>query len=164
MEHFVYYMGVRWVRITQGSVDGCGYTVGLLDDEPAVVRATASEYLDRLQLANEVFMDDTVLHGVSLDHMGNAILITSQPDYAGDPAEIQHIQTVMRSSGFKTLHEPGSFYRREDNVAIMDLHPENAVRDERFLYVFDAIITQPDSELLAAIERILARNSGDFLL
>ena len=81
------------------------------------------------------------------DGVGNAVIITSQPDYKGEPASIEFIRDSMRTAHFQPLPEIGAFYRQSDNIAVMDLHTENAVRDGNQLHVFDAIISQPAGEL-----------------
>lgn len=155
MEHFVFDAGPRWVKITQGSGEGFGFTIGALDGEALLVRAGPFEYLRRLELSNQVFKDDIVLHAVSRDGAGNVIIITSQPDYVGEPASIEFIQVSMQGAFFQALPETGCFYRAVDNIAIFDLHSENAVRNGTHLHVFDAIVAEPDDELRGILENQL---------
>jgi len=106
------------------------------EDEPYIGMgdATPFEYLDRLQIQNEVFKDDTRLLGCWIEAEG-LVLVTSQPLVRGKsplPAEILEFMNITGSERIPGLpansEDCFSFYRREDRVAAFDAHTGNYVR------------------------------------
>ena len=169
-EHHVF-EGERWVKITKG--DGTSFGYQPLDegkaDEWMISKEPADllSYLEKLALHNHVFHDDIVLHGVVADPLGKVALIISQPDYQGTFAGVYtSIKPAMEAAGFVRVEppsarreEPSAYYRPADNVAVIDLHSENAILEDNgtFLRVFDNIILQPTGALRATFERLAAQ-------
>jgi hypothetical protein len=56
------------------------------------------------------------------------------------------------------MEEPSAYYRPADNIAVIDLHSENAILEDNgtFLRVFDNIMLQPTGALRATFERLAA--------
>jgi hypothetical protein len=160
----------RWVKITKG--DGTSFGYQPLDEGKADEwmisreRADLASYLEKLALHNQVFHDDIVLHGVIADPVGNVSLIISQPDYQGTYAgTYTAIKPAMEAAGFvrveppsARMEEPSAYYRPADNIAVIDLHSENAILEDNgtFLRVFDNIMLQPTGALRATFERLAA--------
>jgi len=172
-EHHVF-EGDRWVKITKG--DGSAYGYQPLDEGKANEwmisreRADLASYLEKLALHNQVFHDDIVLHGIIATPVGNVSLIISQPDYQGTYAGTYNaIQPAMETAGFvrveppsARMEEPSAYYRPADNIAVIDLHSENAILEDNgtFLRVFDNIMLQPTEALRATFERLAAGAGG----
>jgi hypothetical protein len=168
-EHHVF-EGDRWVKITKGDGSSFGYqpldegkkNEWMISKDPADLLS----YLEKLALHNQVFHDDIVLHGVLADPLGKVALIISQPDYQGTFAGVYTaINPAMEAAGFVRveppsawLEEPSAYYRPADNIAVIDLHSENALLEGNgtFLRVFDNIMLQPTGALRATFERLAA--------
>lgn len=163
--------GERWVKITKGDGSSFGYQPldEGKDDEWMISKEPADllSYLQKLALHNQVFHDDIVLHGVVADPLGKVALIISQPHYKGTFAGVYTaIKPAMEAAGFVRVEppsarkeEPSAYYRASDNVAVIDLHSENAVLQDNgtFLRVFDNIIVRPTGALRATFERLAAK-------
>lgn len=174
-EHHVFHdtASGRWVKITKG--DGSSFGYQPLDegknDEWMISKDPADllSYLEKLTLHNQVFHDDIVLHGVVADPLGKVALIISQPDYQGTFADaVVSIQPAMEAAGFVRIEppsarfeDPSAYYRPADNIAVIDLHDQNAVLEDNgtFLRVFDNIMLQPSGALRATFERLAAKNA-----
>jgi hypothetical protein len=157
-EHHVF-EGDRWVKITRGSGESFGRMPQLYRNawELGTQNATADSYLGKLELQNQVLHDDTVLHAVWTDRMGNVALITSQPDYEGTYADPdKHIKPAFEAAGFIQLDTPSAFYRPSDNLVVVDIHDQNAVvqGNGTFLRVFDGAITHPTGALRRVFEKL----------
>ena len=97
----------RFIKLTLPGE--CGWTVDAEEyfdeswDEwaprPLTRIATPIEYLDRLQLANDLFGDDIQLLGV-LDAGSGMQVVTSQPTIRGEPPEPEQIAEFMQALGF----------------------------------------------------------------
>jgi hypothetical protein len=136
-EHHVF-EGERWLKITKGDGSSFGYQPldEGKDDEWMISKEPADllSYLEKLALHNHVFHDDIVLHGVVADPVGNVSLIISQPDYQGTYAgTYTAIKPAMEAAGFVRVEPPSArketpsaYYRPADNVAVIDLHDQNA--------------------------------------
>ena len=177
-EHHVFHdSSGRWLKITKGDGDAFGLqpldeggkNEWMLSPEPA----DAASYLEKLILHNQVFHDDIVLHGVVADPLGNVSLIISQPDYKGTYAGVYTaIKPAMEAAGFvrveppsARLEDPSAYYRPSDNLAVVDLHDQNAVLEGNgtFLRVFDNIMLRPTGALRATFERLAAKNAKPVL-
>jgi len=137
------------------------------------MRAAASSplrYLERLEMANQVFGDDWVLHGVLVNRQGQVQLLTSQPAYDGElpgslvddtPEEEQDVERerqqraiakAMAEYGFAPSRvNPSTFYRASDNTAVFDAHLYNVMWVDSAtgpdLVPFDVIVMQPQGKL-----------------
>jgi hypothetical protein len=154
----------RWVKITRGDGTSYGYQPRDYRDEWDIARegADAASYLEKLLLHNSIFHDDIVLHAVWADRVGNVALITSQPHYQGAyAAQETAIKPAMEAAGFIQLDPPSAYYRPADNLAVLDLHTENAITQDNgtFLRVFDNIILHPTGALRATFERLATERS-----
>ena len=103
--------------------------------------ATPLEYLERLELQNDVFGDAIRLVALAVEAGGLAIL-TTQPFIRGGQATPEEILRAMIQMEFERV--PGipanaedcfSFYRRADQVACFDAHTGNFVRQSNGLIV-----------------------------
>ncbi len=152
-EHHVFHdnKSGRWVKITKGSGMAFGRTLDLRGKRWSIGRATAQEYLHRIKAGNQLFGDDTILHGVFSDKHGNVNIITSQSDKEGSPVSGAEVIDAMQSEGFISLGE-SSYYRRADNTLVLDLHEENAVKIGNKIRVFDAITLSPTQDQLQRLE------------
>lgn len=111
-----------------------------------------STYFSRLQLANDLFADDFVLHALLADEHGTLSAITSQPDRAGTFAPMHVVARAMGAVGFQSVGEKGTYFRAEDGIAIFDLHEENIVYRDGRLYPIDAVIVRVDDDLREMME------------
>ena len=165
MEHHVFVMGERWLKVTKGAGEHFGLCPQLYKDGWDMTRrdATAQHYLQRLQDVNALFHDDHVLHAVYNDRQGNVRLVTSQPHFMGEPAGTPFLRDAMEGAGFVQLDPPSAYYRPSDHTAVMDLHRENALRDGGdldVLRVFDAIPTRPAGRLREVLEEQARAKQG----
>jgi DNA repair protein RadC len=173
-EHHVFHdASNRWVKITKGDGSYFGYQPldEGKDDEWMISKDPADllSYLEKLALHNLVFHDDIILHGVVSDPLGKVALIISQPHYKGTFAGVYtSIKPAMEAAGFVRVEppsarreEPSAYYHPSDNVAVIDLHSENAILEDNgtFLRVFDNIMLQPTGALRATFERLAAERS-----
>ncbi|MGV3661293.1 MAG: hypothetical protein ACO1TE_13985 [Prosthecobacter sp.] len=154
MEHHVFLVstptGVRYVKITKGN----GTHFGLWPEDHGRdwslrPKASAQQYLDRLSTGNIELGDLTVLHAVLRDPTSGMIrLVTSQPEYIGDPVDESFIATGLHSAGFVPVGDSGAtFYRASDNTAVLDAHIGNGIRQGQLLYLFDVTIMHPEGRL-----------------
>ena len=148
-EHHVSYDAAsgRWIKITKGGGDKFGNTLDLRGKTWSLGRATAAQYLTRLDISNEVFGDDVRLHGVFQDKYGNTNIITSQPDVKGDAPAEGDVAAAMDKAGFDKF-DSSAFYRASDNLLVLDLHDENAYLVNGGVQIFDAAVLHPTPEQL----------------
>ena len=137
-----------------------GFCVIALDDGMAeLTGATPFEYLERLQLQNQLFTDDIRLVGVALER-GQAVIVTSQEAIRGTEVKAEEIETFMRKLWFQpltslSLGRPGAlaFYRDLDEVAAFDAHPGNFVKDDNGVVLpIDLILVRADEPLQKALQ------------
>lgn len=149
----------RVVKITK-SYDGLnhGFSPKVAFDGYDLSDGSTLDYLQRLQNSNELFGDDVRLHAVLSDGHGVKI-VTSQPDISGNKASHEDIKTAMEAKGFEQIGG-GSFYRREDNSAVFDLHSRNAVMSKGSLLPFDAIVAHPSGELKEFVDDARFKNAA----
>jgi len=157
--HAFYHLGSRrWIKLTRGTgARGFGKTLRI---DPAEGHwgfgpATASQYLERLILANRVFDDDIRFHGAYADEEGRVGLMTSQPDIRGEVTDPDWIRQEMSKAGFVRVRAYRgtymSWYRRRDNLLVLDLHEGNVVNAHGKLAVIDAILLHPTGPELAVV-------------
>lgn len=148
-----------WLKFTKPSK--AGYVVSFDLGSPALEPGLPLEYLERLELQNELFRDEVAFIGVG-GRRNHPVIITRQPDIPGEPAGNTEISDLMtRQLGFELLparfsvgYQDSLAFIRED-VAVFDLRPANVVRTSSGLIVpIDAIPVR----LTAAARQIL--NSG----
>jgi Serine/Threonine/Tyrosine Kinase found in polyvalent proteins len=141
----------RWIKSTRGMGESMGVIPTVTKDGGwALTKATPLQYLQSRQLQNQVFGDDVRLHGIWNDGR-NVNVITSQPHIAGQKPTQPQIDKAMETRGF-TRMDDATYYRKGDNVAVFDLHPENAFIHKGALLPIDAIVLHPSEELLDALK------------
>lgn len=124
-------------------------------------RGTPAEYLERLEIAREVFGDSVRLEGIAIVD-GQMRIVTSQKAILGEHPDFQtEIIPWMAARGFQYLGTPGysyEFYNPHLNVLVMDARPANLKRSEnRDLVPIDLMLSRPSADTRALAESRLAR-------
>lgn len=88
--------------------------------------ATPSEYLDRLDLQNQIFNDDIQLERVVLKS-GKPVIVTSQPFIKGIAPNQIALDELMTGKGYEKLTD-GAYYDEYIGLLIFDLFPRNAIQ------------------------------------
>ncbi len=112
--------------------------------------ATPAEYLERMQLHNEVFGDQVYLEGISASRNS---LIISQPYIRGAiPARYRTNQFVRRI-GFEKMAD-GFWYSQKRTVAITDTKPANFIETEDGgIHPIDVAIFVPTRAMITLWEK-----------
>jgi SPP1 gp7 family putative phage head morphogenesis protein len=127
-----------------------GYGIGLGSH---LQGASPAEYLDRLQLQNELFHDDIRLERVVPRGSGGLAIVTSQPRISGEPAAAQEIDALMQAKGFAKLAE-GAYLARDRGLLVFDMFPRNVVRAaDDTLYPIDPVIQRVDADFAEFLTR-----------
>jgi len=129
------------------------------DGTAELTDALPLEYMERLLLQNALFNDAVRLEGVAVEHQ-RLVLLTSQPNLAGEFVTHDEMLTFMRKLWFQPLHglslgRPGAlaFYRDLDEVAAFDAHPGNFVKDDDgHVLPIDLILVRADEPLQKALQ------------
>jgi len=101
--------------------------------------ATPAEYLDRLDLQNQIFHDDIRLERVVANH-GRPIIITSQPAIKGEAAAQAALDELMAGKDYEKLAD-GAYYDEPNGLLIFDLFPRNAIQAaDGQIYPIDPVI------------------------
>ena len=136
-EHLVYFhkRTQRYFKATlQERQLGYGIALGSLTHG-----ATPSEYLDRLDLQNLIFLDDIRLERVVANH-GQPIIITPQPFIKGMAATATALDELMLGKGYEKLTD-GAYYDEPKGLLIFDLFPRNAIQaGDGNIYPIDPVI------------------------
>ena len=143
----------------------CGFTVIVGEEtghQPDLTNALPLEYLERLQLQNNLFADDIRLEGVAIEN-GQMVLVTSQPAILGGQATEEGMINFMAKLWFQPLRglslgRPGAlaFYRDLDEVAAFDAHPGNFVKDDNGVVLpIDLVPLRAKEELQKAFKAFL---------
>jgi hypothetical protein len=149
----------RWIKSTRpgrfGEILVRGYALdsntGKWRESPDKVGATASEYLDRISLANDVFHDDIRLERV-VPADGGLSIVTSQPHIAGEPADPGMIEKFMAENGFEKI-DSGMFYSADRQLLVSDLFPKNVVISKGNVLPIDPIIQRADADFSAFLKK-----------
>ena len=113
---------------------GYGIALGSFDHG-----ATRSEYLDRLDLQNQIFNDDIQLERVVLIN-GKPVVLTSQPFIMGQAAAISGLDQLMFGKDYEKLTD-GAYYGGHSGLLIFDLVPRNAIQaSDGSIYPIDPVI------------------------
>jgi len=112
--------------------------------------ATASEYLDRLLISNEIFGTDFEVEGFGYGLTDKVPIIEiSQSWVKFDPKKDglvpEEVDQLMENLGFDRLELKGDIIYTDDTrrIAVGDLHDGNIVRGEGGkVYVIDAMISR----------------------
>jgi hypothetical protein len=145
-----------WLKFTKPSA--AGYVVSFQSGMPALEPALPLEYLERLQMQNDLFADDVKFVGVS-GELYQPRIVTRQPHIKGEDATPEEIVDLMTVElGFRQL--PARFsvgyvdslaFIRGD-MAVFDLRPANVVRTAEGLIIpIDAIPVRLDAGSLSIL-------------
>jgi hypothetical protein len=101
--------------------------------------ATPSEYLDRLDLQNQIFHDDIRLERIVANN-GKPIIITSQPAIKGNLPTPSALDELMAAKGYEKLAD-GAYYDERAGLLVFDLFPRNAIQAANgHIYPIDPVI------------------------
>ena len=129
------------IKLTNTNLCGVSYP----DGEPGA--ATALEYLKRWRMQNELFGDDADLEGVVESPSGISLAIR-QRWIVGTVPTLDEIAQMMSLLGFEATLVPECYYRASDDIAVMDCHDGNFLRDENDVIIpIDIIPLHPDAGL-----------------
>ena len=145
-----------WLKFTKPSQ--AGYVVSFDFGPPTLEPGLPLEYLERLRLQNEVFLDQVTFVGVGGQRYQPTI-ITRQPHVLGEPADYSEIIRLMTQElGFEILparfavgyQDSLAFIR--DGVAVFDLRPANVVKTPDGLIIpIDSIPVRLDEKATAIL-------------
>jgi hypothetical protein len=107
--------------------------------------ASPSEYLDRLDLQNQIFDDDIRLERVVIK-AGKPVIVISQPAIKGEHPPPTALDELMVAKGYEKLTD-GAYYDAKSGLLVFDLFPRNAIRavDGR-IYPIDPVIQRITSD------------------
>jgi hypothetical protein len=101
--------------------------------------ATPSEYLDRLDLQNQIFHDDIRLERI-VANKGRPVIITSQPAIKGGAPTQPALDELMTGKGYEKLAD-GAYYDEPAGLLVFDLFPRNAIQAaDGHIYPIDPVI------------------------
>lgn len=113
-----------------------GYGIALGSNDRG---ATPAEYLDRLNLQNQIFNDEIRLERIVLKK-GKPIILTSQPFIKGVEATAAELDELMLGKGYEKLAN-GAYYAERDGLLVFDLFPRNAIKSQDGnIYPIDPVI------------------------
>lgn len=116
------------------------------DGEP--VSALPLEYLERWEAQNLLFGDTADFEGV-METPSGLSLVVSQRWITGDVPTEDEIDNLMWSAGFESTNLTECYFRRSDNLAVMDCHDGNFVKiDDGLVIPIDVIVVKADEGLL----------------
>lgn len=166
-EHDIYTEGDRVIKVTRNGIFGFspGMDLALVAMHEESRRfqlweATPLEYLERLDLHNQLVPDLNMLEGLFFQADGDMAIVTSQPRFDIVPVNEQEIDDWFSAQGFKKITQ-SAYYRAEDNLGVFDAHTKNVVRARELLVPFDVIPCHPARGFLEFIEDVL--KAGDSL-
>lgn len=136
-EHQVYFHRARQRYLKATLLERqLGYGIALGSN---VRGATPSEYLDRLNLQNQIFEDDIQLEWVVLKG-GKPVVVTSQPAIKGGSPTQAELDELMLGKGYEKLAD-GAYYGAKDGLLVFDLFPRNAIlAADGHIYPIDPVI------------------------
>jgi hypothetical protein len=151
----------RYIKVTRDGVFGLspGIDLALVSSSHGgrkfhLWEATPLEYLERLELHNQLVPDLNVLEGVFVQADGDMAIVTSQPRFDIVPVTETEIDDWFLSQGFhKITHS--AYYREADNLGVFDAHDKNVIRAGEILIPFDIIPCRPAAGFLEFIEDTL---------
>jgi hypothetical protein len=160
-EHDLTYdpISATWLKFSKPSK--AGYVVSFEFGSPSLEPGLPLEYLERLLLQNEIFLDQVTFVGVG-GHRNHPSIITRQPDIPGEPAcPPEIIELMTHELGFELLparfsvgyQDSLAFIR--DDVAVFDLRPANVVKTPDGLIIpIDSIPVRLDEKARAILTEI----------
>jgi len=153
----------RYFKVTRNGIFGLspGIELALVSSGEDARRfqlweATPLEYLERLDLHNQLVPGLNTLEGVFVQADGDMAIVTSQPRFEIVPVSEAEIDAWFAAQGFEKITHSG-YYREEDNLGVFDAHNKNVVRAGDLLVPFDVIPCRPAGGFLKFIaDTILA--------
>jgi hypothetical protein len=142
-EHLVYFQKrtQRYLKATLLERQK-GYGIALGSNDRG---ATPAEYLDRLDLQNQIFQDDIRLERIVLKN-GKPIILTSQPFIKGVKTTASAIDELILGKGYEKLTD-GAYYFEREGLLIFDLFPRNAIQAaDGQIYPIDPVIQRITSD------------------
>jgi len=112
--------------------------------------ATPLEYLERLDLQNQLVPDLNSLEGILVQTDGDMAIVTSQPRFDIVPVTGAEIDAWFANQGFAKIAD-SAYYREADNLGVFDAHDKNVVRAGDLLVPFDVIPCRPEGGFLKFI-------------
>jgi len=107
--------------------------------------ATPAEYLDRLDLQNQIFGDDIRLERIVMK-CGKPVIVTSQPAIKGEYPTPAALDGLMQVKRFEKLAD-GAYYGAQGGLLIFDLFPRNAIQAaDGHIYPIDPVIQRVTPE------------------
>ena len=156
-EHDIYQVGERVFKVTRNGIFGLspGIELALVSSGEDARRfqlweATPLEYLERLDLHNQLVPGLNVFEGLFVQADGDMAIVTSQPRFDIVPVSETEIDAWFAAQGFKKITHSG-YYREEDNLGVFDAHSKNVVRAGNLLVPFDVIPCRPAGGFLKFI-------------
>jgi hypothetical protein len=141
-EHDWFRDGERVIKVTRNGVFGLspGIELALVSSSQDARRfhlweASPLEYLERLQLQNQLVPGLNSLEGVIVQPGDDMAIVTSQPRFDIVPVTTPEIDAWFASLGFTKITS-AAYYRPEDNLGIFDAHDKNLVRAGDLLIPF----------------------------
>lgn len=151
-----------------GTARGSEHEVWFSDDGQTVIKAThagetgrvfgpkqfasLTEYLERVQLLNEVFgFKWTILGMAGAGKLSR--VVSTQPVVCGRGALAREIRKFMEERRFK-FHRTrygDAWHRVEDNLLVSDAEPNNVIYTGEVLVPVDVLICRPSRDLLRVI-------------
>ncbi|HEY3761932.1 MAG TPA: hypothetical protein VGN23_09310 [Verrucomicrobiae bacterium] len=160
-EHDIVAEGDHVIKVTRNGVFGFSPGIDLAlvaSDEDArcfhLWEATPIEYLERLELHNQLIPDLNALVGILVQADGDLAIVTSQPRFDIVPVSEKEIDEWFAGKGFKKITE-SAYYRVEDNLGVFDAHTKNVIRAGDQLVPFDVIPCHPAEGFLQFVEDTL---------
>jgi len=148
-EHDWFQDGERVIKVTRDGVFGLspGIELALVSSSQDARRfhlweATPLEYLERLDLHNQLVPDINRLEGILSQPDGDLAIVTSQPRFDIVPVTEAEIDAWFAAQGFRKVTR-SAYYREEDNLGVFDAHDKNVIRAGDTLVPFDVIPCRP---------------------
>jgi len=112
-----------------------------------LISATAMEYLERLEVLNEVSGTDILIEGVAVTNVGVPSLVTSMAFVPGVHPDSSELHSQLAEEGWELIPDPDQMlgYRQsESGVVMRDAHPKNFIKTGNNLLVpVDVIFVVP---------------------
>ncbi|HEY1661405.1 MAG TPA: hypothetical protein VGI03_03210 [Verrucomicrobiae bacterium] len=161
-EHDIFQEGERVFKVTRNGIFGLspGIELALVSSAEDARRfqlweATPLEYLERLDLHNQLVSGLNIFEGIFVQPDGDMAIVTSQPRFDIVPVTEAEIDAWFALQGFKKITH-SAYYRDEDNLGVFDAHDKNVVRAGPFLVPFDVIPCRPAGGFLKFIADTIA--------